>query len=170
QRAAGYDERNEFPYQDIEVLQQAGYFSALTDVSDGGLGWNFAALVDAQKKLAAYSPATALAVNMHQVWSAVASIFSTHGNRDLEFILKYAAAIEIYAFAISEYGNDADLLVSCTVAVELCVVPVLYSIDIIFDQISLISIILVVFEKSPEGVELIFRLLDQKEGNTLALA
>src|SRR5699024_11520366 len=102
QRAAGYAERNEFPHQDIQVLQQAGYFSALTDVSDGGLGWSFAALVDAQKKLAAYSPATALAVNMHQVWSAVASIFTTHGNHDVEFILKYAAANEIYAFGISE--------------------------------------------------------------------
>src|SRR5690625_3269525 len=79
QRAAGYDERNEFPYQDIAALQEAGYFAALTPVEDGGLGWNFAAVVDAQKKLAMYSPATALAVNMHLIWSGVAAIFQPTG-------------------------------------------------------------------------------------------
>lgn len=48
-RAAGFDERNEFPYQDLEVLKETGYLAALTPVEDGGLGWNFAAVVDAQK-------------------------------------------------------------------------------------------------------------------------
>lgn len=168
QRAAGYDERNEFPYQDIEVLQQAGYFSALTDVSDGGLGWNFAALVDAQKKLAAYSPATALAVNMHQVWSAVASIFSTHGNRDLEFILKDAAASEIYAFGISEAGNDAVLFDSGTVAEEQADGSVRFTGTKIFTTLSPVWTKLGVFGKSPEGDQLIFGVLDRTEGNTTA--
>lgn len=168
QRAAGYDERNEFPYQDIEVLQQAGYFSALTDVSDGGLGWNFAALVDAQKKLAAYSPATALAVNMHQVWSAVASIFSTHGNRDLEFVLKDAAASEIYAFGISEAGNDAVLFDSGTVAEEQADGSVRFTGTKIFTTLSPVWTKLGVFGKSPEGDQLIFGVLDRTEGNTTA--
>lgn len=51
QRAAGYDERNEFPYKDLEVLRDTGYLAALSAEKDGGLGWNFAAVVDAQKNL-----------------------------------------------------------------------------------------------------------------------
>jgi len=168
QRAAGYAERNEFPHQDIQVLQQAGYFSALTDVSDGGLGWSFAALVDAQKKLAAYSPATALAVNMHQVWSAVASIFTTHGNHDLEFILKDAAANEIYAFGISEAGNDAVLFDSGTVAEEQADGSVRFTGTKIFTTLSPVWTKLGLFGKSPKGDQLIFGVLDRSEGNTTA--
>src|SRR5690625_7441879 len=79
-RAAGFDERNEFPYEDLEVLKASGYLAALTAVEHGGLGWNVAAVVDTQKKLAAYAPATELAVNMHLIWSGVAAMLQAHGN------------------------------------------------------------------------------------------
>src|SRR5699024_5863288 len=118
QRAAGYDERNEFPYKEVEVLCDTGYLAALSAEKDGVLGWNFAADVDAQTKLAAYAPATALAVNMHLIWSGVASIFQGNGNPDLDFILQEAGAGETYAFGISEAGNDAVLFDSGTVAEE----------------------------------------------------
>src|SRR5699024_2788735 len=118
QRAPGYDQRNDFPFEDLEVLKQTGYLAALSPVEDGGLGWNFAMVVYAQKRLAAYAPATALAVNMHLIWSGVASIFQANGNHDLDFMLRDAAAGEIYAFGISEAGNDAVLFDSGTEAEE----------------------------------------------------
>lgn len=166
QRAAGYDERNEFPYQDIAALQEAGYFAALTPVEDGGLGWNFAAVVDAQKKLAMYSPATALAVNMHLIWSGVAAIFQAHGNAELDFILKDAAAGEIYAFGISEAGNDAVLFDSGTVAQDQADGSVKFTGTKIFTTLSPAWTQLGIFGKTPDGSELVFAILDRAEGST----
>lgn len=165
QRAAGYDERNEFPYKDLEVLQQAGYLAALAPKEQGGLGWNFAAVVDAQKKLAGFSPATALAVNMHLIWSGVASIFQAHGNDDLDFILNDAAAQEIYAFGISEAGNDAVLFDSGTVAEDQADGSVKFTGTKIFTTLSPAWTRLGVFGKTPDGSELIFAVLDREAGN-----
>lgn len=168
QRAPGYDERNEFPYEDLEVLQQAGYLAALTPTADGGLGWDFATVVDAQKKLASYAPATALAVNMHLIWSGVASIFQASGNHDLDFILRDAAAGEIYAFGISEAGNDAVLFDSGTVAEEQADGSVKFTGTKIFTTLSPAWTRLGVFGKTPDGSELIYAVLDRSEGNTEA--
>lgn len=166
QRAAGFDERNEFPTKDLEVLKDAGYLAALTPTQDGGLGWNFATVVDAQKKLAAYAPATALAVNMHLIWSGVASIFRAHGNHDLDFILKDAAAGEIYAFGISEAGNDAVLFDSGTIAEDQPDGSVKFTGTKIFTTLSPAWTRLGVFGKSPDGNELIYAILDRDAGNT----
>ncbi|MDN5743017.1 MAG: acyl-CoA/acyl-ACP dehydrogenase, partial [Yaniella sp.] len=165
QRAAGYDERNEFPYKDLEVLRDTGYLAALSAEKDGGLGWNFAAVVDAQKKLAAYAPATALAVNMHLIWSGVASIFQANGNPDLDFILQEAGAGETYAFGISEAGNDAVLFDSGTVAEEQVDGSVKFTGTKIFTTLSPVWTRLGIFGKSPDGAELIYAVLDRSEGN-----
>ncbi|HEY4557875.1 MAG TPA: acyl-CoA dehydrogenase family protein [Enteractinococcus sp.] len=167
-RAAGFDERNEFPYEDLEVLKEAGYLAALTAVEHGGLGWNFAAVVDAQKKLAAYAPATALAVNMHLIWSGVAAIFQAHGNHDLDFILQDAAAGQIYAFGISEAGNDAVLFDSNTVAEDQPDGSVKFTGKKIFTTLSPVWTRLGVFGKTPDGSELVYAILDREEGNTSA--
>lgn len=167
-RAAGYDERNEFPHQDLEVLKGAGYLAALTPVEDGGLGWNFAAVVDAQKKLAAFAPATALAVNMHLIWSGVAAIFQAHGNDNLDFILKDAAAGHIYAFGISEVGNDAVLFDSNTVAEDQDDGSVKFTGTKIFTTLSPVWTRLGVFGKTPDGSELVYAVLDRDEGHTEA--
>ena len=166
QRAAGFDERNEFPYEDLEDLKDAGYLAALTPSEDGGLGWDFATVVDAQKKLAAYAPATALAVNMHLIWSGVASIFRSHGNNDLDFILRDAAAGDIYAFGISEAGNDAVLFDSGTIAEDQPDGSVKFTGTKIFTTLSPAWTRLGVFGKSPDGSELIFAILDREAGNT----
>lgn len=168
QRAAGYDARNEFPYQDLEVLRQAGYLAALSAEDDGGLGWNFAVVVDAQKILAAHAPATALAVNMHLIWSGVASIFQANGNHDLDFILRDAAAGETYAFGISEAGNDAVLFDSGTVAEEQADGSVKFTGTKIFTTLSPAWTRLGIFGKTPDGSELIYAVLDRAEGNTKA--
>lgn len=165
-RAAGFDERNEFPYEDLDVLQQAGYLAALTPVEDGGLGWNFAAVVDAQKKLAGYAPATALAVNMHLIWSGVATIFRARGNHDLDFILKEAAAGQVYAFGISEAGNDAVLFDSSTVAEDQPDGSVKFTGTKIFTTLSPAWNQLGIFGKTPDGSELVYAVLDRNEGNT----
>ena len=165
-RAAGYDARNEFPHEDLEVLQEAGYLAALTPTADGGLGWDFATVVDAQKKLAAYAPATALAVNMHLIWSGVAWIFRAQGNHDLDFILKEAAAGEVYAFGISEAGNDAVLFDSETLAEDQSDGSVKFTGTKIFTTLSPAWTRLGVFGKSPDGSELIYAIVDREAGNT----
>ncbi|HIY86036.1 MAG TPA: acyl-CoA/acyl-ACP dehydrogenase [Candidatus Yaniella excrementavium] len=166
ERAAGYDERNEFPYHDLEVLRQTGYFAALSSKQDGGLGWNFSAVVDAQKKLAAYAPATALAVNMHLIWSGVASIFQANNNHDLDFILQEAGAGETYAFGISEAGNDAVLFDSETLAEELGDGSFKFTGTKIFTTLSPMWTRLGTFGKTADGTELIYAILDRSEGNT----
>lgn len=165
-RAAGYDQRNEFPHKDLEILKETGYLAALTPIQNGGLGWDFAMVVDAQKKLAGYSPATALAVNMHLIWSGVASIFRENGNHDLDFILNDAAADEVYAFGISEAGNDAVLFDSETQAEELDDGSVKFTGTKIFTTLSPVWTRLGIFGKTPDGSELIFAVLDRTDGNT----
>lgn len=167
-RAAGFDERNEFPYQDLEVLKETGYLAALTPVEDGGLGWNFAAVVDAQKTLAGYAPATALAVNMHLIWSGVAAIFRAHGNHDLDFILREAAAGQVYAFGISEAGNDAVLFDSNTTAEDQPDGSVKFTGKKIFTTLSPVWTQLGIFGKTPDGSELVYAILDRDEGNTIS--
>lgn len=167
-RAAGFDERNEFPQQDIDELQAAGYLAALAPVESGGLGWNFATVVDAQKKLAGYAPATALAVNMHLIWSGVATVFKAHGNDALDFIHTDAAAGKIYAFGISEAGNDAVLFDSGTVAEDQPDGSVTFTGTKIFTTLSPAWTHLGVFGKTPDGTELVFGILDRAAGNTTA--
>lgn len=115
-RAAGYDERNEFCAEDIHQLSQAGYLQALVPVEYGGLGWSLPQLVSAQRLLSSYAPATGLSVNMHHIWVAVARQMVRGGHTEFEQVLVEAAAGEIFAFGISEAGNDAVLFDSTTEA------------------------------------------------------
>jgi alkylation response protein AidB-like acyl-CoA dehydrogenase len=116
ERAAGYDERNEFCYEDLAELQEAGYLKALVPRQDGGLGWDLPQLVQSQRLLAAYAPATSLAVNMHHIWVSVARQMVRGGHVEFEQVLREAAAGHIFAFGISEAGNDAVLFDSVTEA------------------------------------------------------
>jgi len=59
-------------------------------------------------------PATALAVNMHLVWTGIARTLRDRGDSSLEFVLTEAASGEVFAFAISEAGNDLVLFGSTT--------------------------------------------------------
>lgn len=53
---------------------------------------------------------------MHLVWTGVAKVFSDRGISGLEFVQEGAAAGEVFAFGISEAGNDLVLFGSDTVA------------------------------------------------------
>lgn len=68
-------------------------------------------------RLAGAAPATALAVNMHHVWMGVARTVRASGDSSCDFILEEAAAGEVFAFGVSEAGNDLVLFGSASDAV-----------------------------------------------------
>ena len=103
-RAAGYDRDNAFFAEDLDELRAAGYLaprSLLETARD-------------QRLLAAYAPATALAINMHLVWVGVARVLRDRGDDSLDWVLADAEAGELFAFGNSEQGNDLVLWDSTT--------------------------------------------------------
>ncbi|MFE5673455.1 acyl-CoA dehydrogenase family protein [Agromyces sp. NPDC056523] len=115
-RAADYDRRNAFFTEDLADLGERGYLRALVPIDLGGLGWDLDDVVRAQMRLAGAAPATALGVNMHLVWTGVARVLHDRGDDSLDFVLREAADGEVFAFGISEAGNDLMLFGSGTVA------------------------------------------------------
>ncbi|WP_217181894.1 acyl-CoA dehydrogenase family protein [Streptomyces sp. AC495_CC817] len=117
ERAPIHDRENTFPQQDLDELRAAGYLSILVPTERGGAGLGLAEAAILQQRLATAAPATALAINMHLVWTGVAKVFSDRGVPGLEFVQDGAAEGEVYAFGISEAGNDLVLFGSDTAAV-----------------------------------------------------
>jgi alkylation response protein AidB-like acyl-CoA dehydrogenase len=115
-RAAEYDQQNRFFTEDLEELAAAGYLKLFVPESDGGAGQGLEAAVRCQRRLATAAPATALAVNMHLVWTGVARVLAERGDSSLDFVLQEAAAGEVFAFGNSEAGNDSVLFDSLTEA------------------------------------------------------
>jgi alkylation response protein AidB-like acyl-CoA dehydrogenase len=113
-RAVGYDNDNAFAHTDVEELAAAGYLAALVPVELGGSGLTLLELTREQARLATAAPATALAVNMHLIWTSIAKMFRDRGDSSLDYVLTEAAAGEIFAFGISEPGNDLVLFDSST--------------------------------------------------------
>ena len=109
QRAPQHDLDGSFPHEDLAELRAAGYPAALVPASLGGGGLTLEALAREQMRLAAAAPATALAINMHLVWTAVAKVLHDRGDASLDFVLTEAAAGELFAFGVSEAGNDLVL-------------------------------------------------------------
>ncbi|WP_439099036.1 acyl-CoA dehydrogenase family protein [Cryobacterium aureum] len=113
-RAAGYDQANAFFTEDLEELVAAGYLGALVPTKFGGLGRTLQQTVREQTRLAAHAPATALAVNMHLIWTGVARGLHAQGDHSLDFLLEEAGRGEIFGFGVSEPGNDLVLFGSQT--------------------------------------------------------
>lgn len=116
ERAATHDRDNTFPADDLDELRAAGYLRALVPADRGGLGLGLAEMSLLQQRLATAAPATALAINMHLVWTGVAKVMRDRGVDDLAFVQTEAAAGEVFAFGISEAGNDLVLFGSDTSA------------------------------------------------------
>ncbi|WP_350003317.1 acyl-CoA dehydrogenase family protein [Pseudarthrobacter sp. WHRI 8279] len=118
-RAAGYDRDNAFFHEDLEELVGAGYLTMFVPADDGGLGFGLETVAQCQRRLATAAPATALAVNMHLVWTGVAHVLKARGDTSLDFVLKEAADGAVFAFGNSEAGNDSVLFDSRTTATPL---------------------------------------------------
>lgn len=112
-RAAGHDAANTFFAEDFDDLTAVGYLRLLADTPPGDAG-GMARAAAAQRRLAAAAPATALGINMHLVWTAVAGLLADRGDSSLRFVLDEAAQGEVFAFGVSEPGNDAVLFDSLT--------------------------------------------------------
>ena len=113
-RAAGYDRDNAFPDDDLADLKAAGYLSILVPAELGGAGLGLAEASILQQRLATAAPATALAINMHLVWTGIAAVLGARGIDSLRFVQDGAAAGEVFAFGVSEAGNDLVLFGSET--------------------------------------------------------
>lgn len=115
-RASALDTANAFFVDDLTELRECGYLRALVPASLGGVGLSLREVSRDQRRLAAAAPATALGVNMHLIWTGVALTLLHRGDASLEFVLREAAAGELFAFGISERGNDRMLFDSMTLA------------------------------------------------------
>lgn len=111
-----HDRENTFFDDDLADLRAAGYLRAFVPTSLGGLGLGLREVTRLQSRLATAAPATALAINMHLVWTGVAKLLRDRGDDSLGFVLEGAAAGELYAFGVSEAGNDLVLFGSDTEA------------------------------------------------------
>src|SRR5215472_7225508 len=96
-RAATYDRENRFFDQDFAELRAAKYLVMPLPKEFGGAGFSLADSCREQRRLAYYAPATALAVNMHLYWVGVAADLWRRGDTSLEWVLREAAAGEIFA-------------------------------------------------------------------------
>ena len=111
-RAAIYDRENRFFTEDFHELSKAGYLTQLVPEDLGGAGSNLALYCREVQRLAYRAPATALGLNMHNYWVGLASDMRRMGDPSLEWILKEAAAGEIFAAGHGEAGNDFPLFLS----------------------------------------------------------
>jgi alkylation response protein AidB-like acyl-CoA dehydrogenase len=113
-RAAVHDRENTFPHDDLAELRERGYLAILVPRALGGGGLGLAEASLLQQRLATAAPATALAVNMHLVWTGVAKVLADRGDDALRFVQEGAVSGEVFAFGISEAGNDLVLFGSDT--------------------------------------------------------
>ncbi len=116
ERAARYDQENRFFTEDFEELRQSGYLKMAIPEDLGGLGYSLAEVCKQQRRLAYRAPATALATNMHLYWTGVAADMRRMGDPSLEWLLREAAAGEVFAAGHGETGNDLPLFLSTTTA------------------------------------------------------
>jgi alkylation response protein AidB-like acyl-CoA dehydrogenase len=112
ERAAGYDRDNKFFTEDFEELRAAGYLKMAVPEELGGHGMSLAEVCREQRRLAYRAPATALATNMHLYWTGVAADLRRMGDASLEWMLREAAAGEVFAAGHGEAGNDLPLFLS----------------------------------------------------------
>src|ERR687886_2142024 len=114
QRAAGYDRDNRFFTEDFEELRAAGYLLLAVPEEFGGRGLSLAEACREQRRLAYRAPATALATNMHLYWTGVAADLYRAGDPSLVWLLREAAAGEIFAAGHGEAPRDPPPLAAAS--------------------------------------------------------
>jgi alkylation response protein AidB-like acyl-CoA dehydrogenase len=116
ERAPGYDQDNGFFAEDFEDLRKAGYLRLAVPTELGGMGQTLTGVAREQRRLAYYSAATALGINMHLYWTGLAADLWRAGDKSLEWLLRGAVEGEVYAAGHAETGNDLPVLLSSTKA------------------------------------------------------
>ena len=112
QRAPRYDRDNRFCHEDFDELKAAGYLLLAVPEEFGGHGMNLAEVSRETRLLAQYAPATALCLNMHNYWVGLAADLWRNDDKSCEWILRDAAAGEVFAAGHAEAGNDIPGLLS----------------------------------------------------------
>jgi len=115
-RAPGYDRDNKFCQEDFDELKAAGYLKMAVPRELGGLGFTLADVARETRRLASYAPATALCINMHNYWVGTAADVWRSGDKSVEWVLRDAAAGEVFAAGHAESGNETSILMSVTKA------------------------------------------------------
>jgi alkylation response protein AidB-like acyl-CoA dehydrogenase len=113
-RAAAYDRENRFFMEDFNDLREAGYLRMSIPKEFGGLGMKLVDVGRETRRLAQYAPPTALGLNMHHYWVGTAADVWRSGDTSVEWILKDAAAGEVFAAGHAESGNETSILMSIT--------------------------------------------------------
>ena len=116
ERAPKYDQENRFCQEDFDELKAAGYLLMAVPRELGGLGLSLAQVARETRLLATYAPPTALCINMHNYWVGLTADLWRSGDRSLEWLLREAAAGEVFAAGHAETGNDLPILLSTTKA------------------------------------------------------
>src|SRR5215213_6142034 len=114
ERAPQYDRENRFFQEDFDDLREAGYLLMAVPTELGGRGMNLAQIARETRRLAQYAPATALGLNMHNYWVGLIADHCRAGDKSNEWLLREAAAGEVFAAAHAEHGNDIPVLLSTT--------------------------------------------------------
>ncbi len=178
-RAGRYDAENTFFVDDFDELRERGYLAAAVPEALGGSGLGLEQLVLAQRRLASYAPATALGVNMHLVWVQVAAYlrerassgghpFDVEGG-PLGWVLRDALAGEVFAFGISEAGNDAVLMDSGSLAEPMPDGGYSVTGTKIFTTLSPVWTRLGVHAKTPDGEQLVFGFVRRERADSANL-
>ena len=169
ERAPEHDRTNTFPAADFADLQEAGYFAAYVPKEYGGAGLSLEEIAAEQTRLAEAAPATALGINMHQIIVGVGRHLVRNGVVAGEAILRGAADGELYAFGISEPGNDLVLFGSLTEAVPGDDGSFAFTGTKVFTSLANAWTKLMTFGRwdSPAGPKSVFALLERQDGITV---
>jgi alkylation response protein AidB-like acyl-CoA dehydrogenase len=116
ERAAHHDAVGSFSVEDLADLRAAGWFMAALPEDLGGRGLNLAELSGEQRRMARYSPATALSTCMHHYWVGLAADLYRMGLPEAGLITGNVMDGDILASGHAEVGNDIPLGLSTTSA------------------------------------------------------
>ncbi|AXH95916.1 acyl-CoA dehydrogenase family protein [Ornithinimicrobium avium] len=116
ERAAGYDRDNRFFTETLDDLRGRGYLRLFVPEELGGLGASVVDVTRLQRRLAGADPSAALGINMHLVVTGAALVAGRRGLGSARAVLEAAAGDELFAFGISEAGNDVMLFDAWTSA------------------------------------------------------
>src|SRR5947209_19534218 len=116
ERAAYHDAVGRYPVEDLADLRAAGWFTAALPEDLGGLGLNLVELGGEQRRMARYSPATALSTSMHHYWVGLAADLHRMGLPEAALISRYVIDGDLLGSGHAEIGNDIPVALSTTSA------------------------------------------------------